>query len=244
MLSSRDARVLRLAPHVHACLSDDQVILLDLRRDKYLAVGGTQSRTLAAVVDGWPTSSVVADSLPTRCDLSATTKHLLRHGLLTDEQSDNLRLPAASVPEATESLDAEDAMPATLIGPWRVLRFLESVTVAAASLRCRSLFAIARAVAARRARLAGKSTPFSLEAARDSVAAYEWLRPLLFTSRDACLFDSLALVNFMAREGMFPRWVIGVKTHPFAAHSWVQVECTVLNDLHDHVRKFTPILAV
>ena len=38
--------------------------------------------------------------------------------------------------------------------------------------------------------------------------------------------------------------VFAVMTRPFAAHCWVQLDETVLNDRLDHVRKFTPILVV
>ena len=77
-----------------------------------------------------------------------------------------------------------------------------------------------------------------------AIAAYETLRPFVFTARDKCLQDSLALIGFLASEGLFPHWVIGVKTRPFGAHSWVQLGPTVLNDHHDHVRQFVPILVV
>ena len=76
------------------------------------------------------------------------------------------------------------------------------------------------------------------------VAAYEAMRPLLFTARKECLLDSLALMAFLATEDVFPRWVLGVKTGPFGAHSWVQSGSTVLNDQHEHVRQFVPILVV
>lgn len=76
------------------------------------------------------------------------------------------------------------------------------------------------------------------------MAAYEKLRPLAYTARERCLYDSLALLNFLAGEGLFPTWVIGVRTRPFGAHSWLQSGPVVLNDLHDHVRRFRPILVV
>lgn len=70
------------------------------------------------------------------------------------------------------------------------------------------------------------------------------LRPLLFTAHDRCLHDSLALVNFLASESVSATWVIGVRTDPFAAHAWVQTGDLVLNDQHEHVRRFRPIVTV
>ena len=76
------------------------------------------------------------------------------------------------------------------------------------------------------------------------MASYMRLRPFFFTAHDKCLHDSLTLIRFLARRGMFPAWVIGVRTRPFAAHSWVQSASLVLNDVHEHVRTYTPILVV
>jgi hypothetical protein len=107
------------------------------------------------------------------------------------------------------------------------------------------LLSIANAVAARRARVErDASCPDSLDALRSAVAVYERLRPLLFSARNRCLQDSLALVSFLARERLLARWVVGIKTRPFGAHSWVQCGEIVLNDQHDHVRRFRPILVV
>jgi Transglutaminase-like superfamily len=243
--AQRLAVKLRLAPHVRACQSDDQVILLDLRRDKYLAVGGTQMRALAAAVEGWPRSPSVDDVNPSSTSVSALTKRLLLQGLLTDQPSERERLPQDNVPEAIASLDVEDVNDHAAISAHLLLRFLHSVTMAAASLRGRSLLAVVLAVAARRARLDRRQdAALPLDAARRAVAVYEKLRPLVFTSRNKCLFDSLALINFLAHQGMFPRWVIGVTTHPFAAHAWVQSDGIVINDLHERVRRYMPILVV
>ncbi|MCU7375150.1 lasso peptide biosynthesis B2 protein [Paucibacter sp. O1-1] len=95
----------------------------------------------------------------------------------------------------------------------------------------------------RQARLLG-SRAGSLEAMTPAVAAYERLRPLLFTARAQCLLDSLALIGFLARSGFAAHWVVGVRTGPFAAHSWVQNGNTVLNDQHEYVRQFRPIHVV
>jgi hypothetical protein len=88
------------------------------------------------------------------------------------------------------------------------------------------------------------ASQLDLVAARKAVGAFIRLRPLLFGAQDACLFDSLALVRFLATYGLFPMCVIGVQTGPFAAHCWVQHGDVVFNDEPEYVRRFTPILAV
>ncbi|MES2956714.1 MAG: lasso peptide biosynthesis B2 protein [Pseudomonadota bacterium] len=244
LVTQGQVQKLWLAPHVYACRSEDQVILLDLRRDKYLGVGGVHMPALSDAVEGWPPDPVVNDVPVSSADLSAVTKRLMLQGLLTDRPPGKEWRSSATVPEAISSLVDEDSAHRVRIGLRRMFWFLQSVAAAALSLRCRSLLAVVGAVATRRERLTVGAEPFSLAAARDAVAAFDRLRPLVFTSRDKCLFDSLALVNFLAHEGIFPRWVVGVHTGPFGAHSWVQSGGLVLNDLHQRVRRFRPILVV
>jgi hypothetical protein len=43
---------------------------------------------------------------------------------------------------------------------------------------------------------------------------------------------------------VFPRWVFGVQSRPFAAHCWLQLGGVVLNDTVDHVKRYTPIMVV
>jgi hypothetical protein len=234
---------LGLAPHVRACASDGQVILLDLRDSRYLGVGSAQSSALADRVEGWPRSpSSVAEC----ANAAATTllaASLLARGLLTDAPSK--QPPHATVQEATASLDADHDAANTGVGARRLAQFLRSAAVTTLWMRCRSLQAIATAVQARRERLqVSVSAASSLTAARTGTAIYERLRPFVFTAHENCLHDSLALVGFLASEGVFPRWVIGVRTRPFGAHSWVQMGATVLNDQHETVRQFRPILVV
>lgn len=234
---------LGLAPHVRACASDGQVILLDLRNSRYLGVGGAQSSALADRVDGWPRSPSQLHECSTSTAASQLADSLLARGLLTDTPSK--QAPHPTVEEATASLDPDQSAIDTGIGARRLAQFVRSAAVTTLWMRCRSLQAIATAVQARRDRLqVSVSASSALAATRTGTAAYERLRPFVFTARENCLHDSLALVDFLASDGVFPQWVIGVKTRPFGAHSWVQMGATVLNDQHETVRQFRPILVV
>jgi hypothetical protein len=52
------------------------------------------------------------------------------------------------------------------------------------------------------------------------------------------------MIEYLSMYHVFPEWVIGVRTQPFGAHSWVQNGAVVLNDTPERVSSFTPILAV
>lgn len=234
---------LRLADHVRACHKDGQVILLDLRRNKYLGLSGRPACALAQHVDWWPRSTQAVNTLTPAASVDLLSRQLLAHGLLTIDRA--LPSPPAGIAEATSSFDdASLALDASFVRH-RLGRFVRSAAAASLRLRFHSLQTIATAVAAQRdARRAAAVTADPQHTLRRATAAYNRLRPLFFTTQDRCLHDSLALIGFLASEGCFPNWVIGVKTRPFGAHSWVQSGATVLNDQHETVRKFHPILVV
>jgi hypothetical protein len=229
-----------LAPHVRACHSDGQVILLDLRRNKYLGVGGAQLPALAAAIEGWPKCPPLRELSAPSANFEALLAPLLRQGLLTTYQASSR--PDPSIQEATASLNGEDAIDRVVTHPGRVLRFLRSAAGASLSLRFRSMLRIVQSETDRRVHLEQRAQPVSLDAMRDAVGAYQKLRPLIFTAQDRCLHDSLALLRFLASEGIVATWVVGVRTGPFGAHAWVQSAEIVLSDQHEHVRRFQPIL--
>lgn len=232
---------LSLAPHVRACACEGQVILLDLRRNRYLGVAGTRFAALAPVVSGWPGPfevSTAAKMAP--ADIEALAAPLLQQGLLARNAPP---LSATQVlAEATESLNAEELINTAPVGAGRLVRLVRSCASATLRLRLQSLHTIANRVVAVRSQATAQVVRPTSQHLREAVAAYLRLRPLLLTAQDRCLHDSLSLVGFLAAEGWFPHWVIGVTTQPFAAHAWVQSDSLVLSDLHENVRHYTPIL--
>ena len=89
-----------------------------------------------------------------------------------------------------------------------------------------------------------KGAALDVDRARRLVEAFARYRVFLFSSRNECLFDSLALIEFLARYDIYPDWVFGVQTRPFAAHCWVQHGDIVFNDTVEYVGGFTPIMVV
>lgn len=242
------ARRIWLAPHMRVCRLDALSILLDLRRGRYLGLGAEQSRELSQWVQDWPSDERASPPEPPYDLPPAFVTRLVDRGMLATEapsQTTRVRLPAAR-----HSLDTRDLSTELQVGPGRVASFVRATASATLWLRCRSLQAIAkhleraRGSRSRGCTRGGPSSRDGQAAMAVSVATFDILRPLAFTSRDRCLFDSLALMYLLHLEGLDARWVIGVKDRPFAAHAWVQQDDLVLNDLHEHVRRFTPILIV
>ncbi len=242
-----------LAPHVHLCVTEDHAVLLDLKRDKYVGIASAQMRALQQCVKGWPAVPRSAESgsgeLPARPD--SLLSKMLASGMLTTDASRGKEAAPTAMPKPQSTLDELDPGCSGDVFETRppvslrhVLNFILACSAARLSLRFRSIASVVARAARRKARHARSQPALDLQAARRHVAAYVYLRPLLFTARDACLFDALALTNYLARFGIFATWVFGVQTGPFAAHSWVQHEDIVLNDTPDNVRRYAPILAI
>jgi hypothetical protein len=171
-------------------------------------------------------------------------RRLQRQRLLSDAPvAEPMRKPPRLAdPIGGPSTDDEDQ---ALDSQWRhLVRLWRATVVAATWLRWRSLADIADRVAVLRARHSAQGDELPTDAMRLAAACYLQLRPFGLTTHDRCLHDSLTLIHFLATQRHFPRWVIGVRVHPFGAHSWVQSGSVVLNDLPERVRRYRPILVV
>lgn len=67
---------------------------------------------------------------------------------------------------------------------------------------------------------------------------------LLRSAAEQCLIRSLAMAVRCASFDIRSHVVIGIRTYPFAAHCWCQIDGMVLNDTVEEVRRFTPILVI
>ncbi|GAA1300589.1 lasso peptide biosynthesis B2 protein [Saccharothrix xinjiangensis] len=58
-----------------------------------------------------------------------------------------------------------------------------------------------------------------------------------------CLQRSLAATLYCRARGTWPTWCTGVRTHPFTAHAWIQVNGQPIGELHpaDH---YNTLLAI
>lgn len=231
----------RLAAHVRACRVEEQVVLLDLRANRYLGVGGPQLSAMARFIVDWPFTEAKPSSTNSEAGLERWLVTLIERKMLTSAADADQ--PRGTIHAPTETLNT-DLLAARRVIRWRTLLDLGwSAAVSSHWLKRRSLADIAGAVGGLRRQHDTQVAP-AADMLRASVASYTRLRPFVLTTHDKCLHDSLTLVHFLARRGLYPNWVVGVRTRPFGAHSWVQEGSLVLNDLHETVRAFKPILVV
>jgi hypothetical protein len=242
-----------LHPHVHMCVTDDHAVLLDLRQDKYIGIGPGQMDVLAASIKGWPGAGALISikakgppAIPAPGGGEGPLSKMIASGMLTTDPTigKEARPPLLPRPEATLTEPDLEARPRPTAG--QITHFLTASLTARTILRRRPIHSVVERAKTRKDRHspAGGESQGALQSTRNLVDAFLYLRPLLFDAKDECLYDSFALIEYLARYDVFPTWVFGVQTRPFKAHSWVQHGDLVFNDTPEYVRHFTPILTV
>jgi hypothetical protein len=235
-----------LAGHVFVCLNDDHVVMLDLKQDRYFALEASRATALGALVRGWPVQPPpdVRDDEAASAGAAAAAQMLLRKGLLSDSDTTSKdATPVRATPPARELVTYGDHS-GVPIHPSTVIAFLAAAIFAKFAFRLRAFEHVIRRVRQRRQTRGSNAQPLDIERARQLVVTFTRLRVFLFSSRDECLHDSLSLLEFLARHGVYPGWVFGVRARPFAAHCWVQHDGIVFNDTVEHVSGYTPIMVV
>jgi hypothetical protein len=233
-----------LPSHVRACSTATGTVLLDLRRNRYFGVGRKETHVLTSLAENWQGAVAPAgefEPLPLE-DAARIADKLVQAGLLSNDAAE----PAAFTPTEIDLTSLLTSVGHELdrrssIRLRHIVHFLRACTWARRSVRSRTLYFVAEELG-RRKNQAG--APFDADRAIELVGIFRRLRPHTFAARDQCLFHALALVQFLASYDLYPTWVIGVRTKPWAAHSWVQQGTLVLDSSPEQVCDYTPILAI
>jgi hypothetical protein len=223
--------------HVFVCQHDGHVVILDLRGDRYYTLDPTNAESLAGAVRGWPIAvptAVIGD------DEVAQT--LLDKGMLTEHTGAGKDATPVVVHAPSREIVPQEFGDRPPLRWHTVAQFLRSTAAAAIAIRRWPLERVIDRVKTRNE--AHRSEAIDTAQVQRLITQFAAMRPVLFSARDACLFESLALSEFLARHGVHPTWIFGVQARPFAAHCWLQRDGSVLNDTVDHVIGYTPIMAV
>ena len=238
-----------LAPHVHLCVCGRHVVLMDLRRDRYIAA--QPAHLLAGWVSGWPGAEAAAESAsgtgregPRGSRAPALLSKLLAQGMLVGSAGTGRRATPLALPIAQRTLLEFDFDRPPMARAADLRRFALAWARARSSLAMRPIHSIVAGVRARKAHQLQAAHGSDPQRERALLMTFVHLRPLFYTVRRACLLDSLTLVHFLAASGAYPEWVFGVRTAPFDAHCWVQRGEVLFNDTPDRVRQYSPILQV
>lgn len=216
----------RLQSHISFCQTAGRTIILDLRRDWYFQL----QPDLA--------DSLVSGGEPSPDD--PTMQRLVELGIIVEapEQTTDLR-PTRAAAVIASCFDDQARLSRGYVSAAEVWW---SIDQARRRLRKGPLVDV---IADVRVRKSARDPVRPDKAGRLQALACNFNRK----RRDAavepiCLQDSLALLDVLARRGLYPELVIGVTAAPFLAHAWVQTGGLILNDALDEVRAYQPILVV
>jgi hypothetical protein len=248
-----------LARHVFVCVQGEHVVFLDVRKDRYFALESVITAGLGRLVPGWPVAALrhaefarheagsAAPVIAEECQPAAfagVVSLLLEKGILVSDPADG-KAAAATVAEPLRGeLAAEDVDERARIGPVLFTRFVSAAIRARLHLKHRTFESVVERVRSRGERGRRMASVVPEAELHRLIGAFATLRPFFFAAKDACLFDALSLSEFLAGYGVFPNWVFGVQSRPFAAHCWLQLGGVLLNDTIDRVKRYTPIMVV
>jgi hypothetical protein len=226
-----------LAPHVVACRTVGGLIFLDLEHDRYLGLSGMQAADLPTLIRNWPDTyrpDPIQAPEPTVID-----RLIAKHLLVTNPDDARRSFVLKPVPPP---YDSGSEAPSPRVSVSHIRAFAWACYTAQRQLRTRSLHSIVCDFSALKhsAPMQNHTPDFALALER----VFRRLRPLAFVAYDRCLFHALALLLFLSRFEIYATWVIGVRTNPWAAHSWVQYDQLLLEATPEEVYAYMPIMAV
>ena len=212
-----------LADGVHAATVGSDVVFLSLTDDRYFCLPSGARRLALS-----PHRAAVATCEGPLLDDLRSMRLL--------QATETTGAPARLEPPPLPVRDLEDGPDARfhLADIPMALRCLRD-----ALLRYRGRGLAALMAQARRTARPGPVTPALLNDVRRYRRIARWL-PL----PRKCLLQSFLLLLHLRRGGHDAQWVFATRTWPFEAHCWLQVSDVVLDDRHEHLIAFTPLLVV
>jgi hypothetical protein len=233
-----------LREHAFFCVTSRHCIFLHLKRDKYLCIGREQFELLRPRLEaiGDRTASSPQSSPPSE-QASQLAADLMKADLISD-------VPCGTTPGTFESKNGvlRSVHDIELSGkpprhPLFLPQFLRAAWTADRRLSRRPISEIVGDFRTRKRLRSAPIEPTTIEQMHRRITTFNALR-LIYPRQYLCLFDSLALAEFLAQVKLYPDWAFGVSADPFRAHCWLQICSVVLNDTVEHVSTYTPIMTV
>lgn len=233
-----------LSKDCYVCNAQGYWIILNVSRDKYLCVTHADLTSIGSRIYGWRHQ----DGDPEYrqhlgAGLDTLIASLLAKGVLTNNSLEGKDF----VESENAASETAVVLPVPIGGAKAGLLCIGHFFWACAKIDwClrKGKLALVLATIKRRRLQAGPPVKFLEDTnAVGLIAAFKDLRPL-YPRPYLCLFDSLALLEFLAAHHSFPRIVFGVVADPFQAHCWIQERGVVLNDDLERVGRYKPILSV
>lgn len=229
-------------PHdVFFCLSEPYWVFLDLRSDRYLCTARDVLAPPSTCARPYPPHDGLAEQYATPTTADAA-QELVRAGLISATQEGCKELVPTELAPPSSSLAKTSGSAGQQLLVQATWRFLLASARADIQLRHRTLAQVVHGVRQHRSRTIA-NRPAGKPLVSTLVAIFNRIRPL-YPRNYLCLFDSLAMLEFLSGYHVYPRWIFGVRVEPFEAHCWLQDKDSVLNDTVERVGTFAPIMIV
>ncbi len=220
-------------------------IILDVHNDEYYCIPAALFSSIAPLIhgSGRECHSDTSDSACRRDGVAEIETELVSRGVLGlfEERRENPSESNLITPTSVLRINSGRIRAANRIA--MLPTFLLACTIADRRLRNHTFESTIQAARARRTRNARDAIPFDITRAQWLVSVFESLR-LWYPRAYLCMFDSLALLEFMALHKLYPLWTFGVSSDPFQAHCWIQAGNIAINDSLSRISYYTPIMSV
>jgi hypothetical protein len=233
-----------LSKDCFVCNIQDYWIILSASRDRYMCVTHADLASIGHRLHGWQDRGNAAEYFA-KFDSEADTliDSLTLKGIVTANPSDGKPFAESKWLVCESGVENPEPDAPAKRPLFRVTRFFLACARIDWNLRKKNLFGTLSRIERRRLHVPLSAAICNVTYASTLIAAFKELRPL-YPRPYLCLFDSLALLEFLASYRVFPQMVFGVVADPFQAHCWLQEGNVVLNDDIERVGKYKPILSV
>jgi len=215
------------------CELGGRLFFLDIQRDRYFQLSGTLEHSFLSY-------------LKAPDDASIDISELVRHNLLKkpptawawQPSEPEIASPGQSVLEAPCS---DRRIPASVTRDVFI-----AVCMMRWQLKTRRLKSILQGLTAYRhthTSSAVGAEPECQQRLSEVATDFNRVRPYV-PIETRCLIDSLSMIRFLARRGLYAHLVMGVTCDPFSAHAWVQHGPLVLNETVGTVEAHVPIRVI
>jgi hypothetical protein len=233
-----------LSKDCFVCNTQDYWIILSASRDKYLCVTHANLTSIGRRLHGWRDRSGAVEDFPSfGVEADTLIASLMTNGVITENPIDGKPFAESECPVQQRAMETFDSNAPIEHPLFCVTRFFLACARVDWQLRTKEFSRTLATINRRRLRVASSTVIHNVTFVSRLIATFKNLRPL-YPRPYLCLFDSLALLEFLASYRSFPRVVFGVVADPFQAHCWLQEGNVVLNDDLERVGKYKPLLSM
>jgi len=245
-LGSRDMSVYYLPHYVSACISNNEIIFLDAKRDNYYSFPLPASKLLAPLAE---TRSLDISKLTTLPEGNVFIENgiltkLIKEKMLICKQDNRKLFSSRQYHKPLSDCSNAHFTPFYPITFQYVLLFLRAFFWAILTTKILGIYQTLEITAKKRTNIRKNKPSITEGDLQEIMQIFRQIRIFFYTARNHCYFDCAVLSRFLKDSGYDAVWVFGVKTDPFEAHCWVQVNEVVMTDWQLTVDSFTPIMHI